>query len=198
MSSFVDNDKRIGSEVSFLVLSIVLLFSNVVYSQNVFDSAEAAREGSDDRRTVFYACLAAEYGGEVVDDPYAEKGRAVKVSPADKLYGEVVLKGLGGTFEEGPYVITFYIRTEGGLGSDRAVAEVEVARRKQGSGEDYVVADMRRVTGVTFTDEETYSAVCLDVSLGEPEELDFRVRYIGNAVLYFDRVTVEKNETPGK
>jgi hypothetical protein len=140
----------------------------------------------------YYAVDAAEYGGEIVGDSCSERGMVVRVSPASKLYGELVLEGLGGTFDEGTYVITFYVRVEGGLGSDRAIAEVEVARRRIDGAEDFIVTDMRRVTGAVFSTEEAYAAVLLYVSLGEPEELDFRVRYIGNAVLYIDRVTVEK------
>jgi hypothetical protein len=51
---------------------------------------------------------------------------------------------------------------------------------------------MRTVTGLLFTDEETYTAVPLLISLGETEELEFRARYLGNAVLYLDRVTVKE------
>jgi hypothetical protein len=141
---------------------------------------------------LYYAAEAMEFGGEIVEDSCAERGRAVRISPAAKLYGELVLEGLGGPFDEGEYVVTFYIRVEGGLGSDRAIAEVEVARRHINGTEDYIVTDMRRVTGVVFFTEEAYAAVPLYVSLGKREELDFRVRYIGNAVLYIDRITVEK------
>lgn len=164
---------------------IVALFTTVSLIGNL-DCLVANPEDS------YYAMDAGEYGGEIVADSYSERGSVVKVSPASKLYGELVLEGLGGTFDEGAYVITFYVRVEGGLGSDRAIAEVEVARRRIGSAEDFIVTDMRRVTGTVFSTEEAYAAVLLYVSLGEPEELDFRVRYIGNAVLYIDRVTVEK------
>lgn len=140
----------------------------------------------------YYAVDAGEYGGEIVADSYSERGTAVRVSPASKLYGEIVLEDLGGTFDEGAYVITFYVRVEGGLGSDRAIAEAEVARRGIDGDEDFIVTDMRRITGAIFSTEEAYAPVLLYLSLGEPEELDFRVRYIGNAVLYIDRVTVEK------
>jgi hypothetical protein len=140
----------------------------------------------------YYAVDAGKSGGEIVADSCSERGHVVKVSPASKLYGELVLEGLGGIFYEGAYLITFYVRVEGGLGSDRAIAELEVARRGIGSNEDFVVTDMRRVTGGVFSTEEAYAPVLLYVSLGEPEEIDFRVRYIGNAVLYIDRVTAKK------
>ncbi|UCE26898.1 MAG: hypothetical protein JSW52_11210 [Candidatus Coatesbacteria bacterium] len=144
-----------------------------------------------DGTIVFYAKDADEFGGELVTDPYAESDLVLKISPSTKLYGEIVLRGPGYTFCDGVYLINFFIRTEGGLGSDRAIAEVEVARRNPPADSDYSVSDMRTITGLLFTSEETYTAVPLCVSLGEPEELEFRVRYLGNAVLYVDRVTVK-------
>ncbi len=142
--------------------------------------------------TVFYARDAGKFGGELVADPSAESGWAVRVSPAAKLYGEIVLQGLGGTFGAGTYVVTYFIRTDGGLGSDRTIVELEVARRKAGDDGPFTVTDFRGVTGVVFSCEDVYSAIPVYVSLGEPAELDFRVRYIGNAVLYMERVTVEE------
>ncbi len=175
--------------VTFAVVSAVFLPLALTCAQNT-DGPEPA--GYRDDPIIFYAKDAEEFGGELVTDPYAETDLVLKVSPATKLYGEIVLQRLGDIFDEGVYLVHFFVRTEGGLGSDRAIAEVEVARRNPLAGTDYDVTDMRTVTGLLFTNEETYTAVPLCVSLGEREELEFRVRYLGNAVLYLDMVTIKE------
>jgi hypothetical protein len=175
--------------IALAVASAVFLPFACACARNT-DERDQAGHGDDP--IIFYAKDAEEFGGELVTDPYTETDLVLKISPATKLYGEVVLRGLGGVFDEGVYLVHFLVRTEGGLGSGRAIAEVEVARRDPLTGDDYDVTDMRTVTGLLFTDEETYTAVPLLVSLGEPEELEFRARYLGNAVLYLDRVTIKQ------
>jgi hypothetical protein len=184
---------RIGNQINrgitFAVVSAVFLPFALIYARNT-DEREPAAYGDDP--IILYAKDAEEFGGELVTDPHAETDLVLKVSPATKLYGEVVLRGLGDTFDEGVYLVHFFVRTEGGLGSDRAIGEVEVARRGPLTGTDYDVTDMRTITGLLFTNEETYTAIPLLISLGEQEELEFRVRYLGNAVLYLDRVTIKE------
>lgn len=175
--------------ITFAVVSAVFLPFALTCARNT-DEREPAAYG--DNPIIFCAKDAEEFGGELVTDPYAETDLVLKVSPATKLYGEVVLRGLGDIFDEGVYLVHFFVRTEGGLGSDRAIAEVEVARRVPLTGTDYDVTDMRTVTGLLFTNEGTYTAIPLLISLREPEELEFRVRYLGNAVLYLDRMTIKE------
>lgn len=136
------------------------------------------------------------FGGELTTDAYAHDGSAVRVSPASKLYGETVLSGLGGVFAAGGYSVMFYLRAEGGLGSAKPIAELAVARGDPEGNDPSAVTDLRTVTGAVFASEDTYSAITLPVKLRRSEELDFRVRYIGNAVLYIDRITVKAESSP--
>jgi len=183
----IGNLKKRG--IALAVASAVFLPFAFACAQNTDERDQA---GYRDDPIIFYAKDAEGLGGELVTDPHTETDLVLKISPATKLYGEIVLRGLGDVFDEGVYLVHFLVRTEGGLGSARAIAEVEVARREPLAGGDYDVTDMRTVTGLLFEGEETYTAVPLLISLGETEELEFRTRYLGNAVLYLDRVTVKE------
>lgn len=128
--------------------------------------------------------------GTVTDEPAASAGKALKVSPADNLYDKTVLWGPYQELEPGRYRAYFYIRAEGVV-SAKPVAEVEVATAPAGAGRAPEPVVKRLVT-CQMVAGSAYRPVVLEFEVTERSACEYKIKYIGNAILFIDKVDVQQ------
>ena len=129
-----------------------------------------------------------EEAGRVAADAAADGGYAVEISPADKLYGRTVFRGVWEGLAPGDYRVHFLLRGEGGVASPRAVAEVTVGPRAAGGASPWA----SRVIAAGAVAGGAYRDFSLDFTLPAAADGEFDVVYAGTAILYLDRVTLER------
>jgi hypothetical protein len=132
------------------------------------------------------------FKGSMVDDTFASGGRALRVSPADNLYKETVLWGPYEKFEPGLYRAYFYLRAEGDPGSSKAAAEISVATAPAGTWQPPEPTTAKRLSVSSLAGGQGYEKYALDFELLEPSICEFKVRYVGNAILYIDKVEAQQ------
>ena len=131
--------------------------------------------------------------GAVVDDAAASQGKAIRVAPADMLYDKPVLWGPYSTLEPGTYKAHFYLRADG-VSSNKLVAEIEVAAAPAGTGEVPRPKATKVLSAAAVAAGGVYHDFPLEFTLTETSAVEFKVKYVGSAVLYIDKVVAEQIE----
>ncbi len=132
------------------------------------------------------------FKGNKVDDTFASGGRALRVSPADNLYKETVLWGPYEKLEPGLYRAYFFLRAEGDPGSSKAAAEISVATAPAGTWQPPEPTTAKLLSVSSLAGGQGYDKFALDFELLEPSICEFKVRYVGNAILYVDKVEAQQ------
>jgi hypothetical protein len=130
--------------------------------------------------------------GNKVEDTFASRGSALRVSPADNLYKETILWGPYKVFDPGKYRAYFYLRADGDPTSSSRAAEVSVAAAPAGTWETPTPTTAKVLSVASLADGQGYKKFALDFELLERSVCEFKVRYIGNAILYVDKTEVQQ------
>lgn len=125
------------------------------------------------------------------EDRNASGGAALRISPADNLYGQTVLWGPYEEMERGVYRIHFYLRAEGGAGSPRPVAEIAVTGFPPRTNNPPTTLAAKMLTGASLAGPD-YKEFVFDITTTKSTVLEYVVKYIGTAILYIDRIEVEQ------
>jgi|GEM_PF-2265343 len=130
--------------------------------------------------------------GNTAEDTFASEGLALRVSPADKLYDQTVLWGPYQNLERGEYRAHFYLRADGDPSSAKPAAEISVAVAPAGASQP-PAPTTAKVLGVSaLASGQGYKKFTLDFELLEKSVCEYKVKYIGNAILYVDKVDVQQ------
>ena len=130
--------------------------------------------------------------GNKVEDTFASGASALRVSPADNLYKETILWGPYPTFEPGEYRAHFYLRADGDPTSSKRATEISVAVAKAGTWVTPTPTTAKVLSVASLADGQGYKIFALDFELLEKSVCEFKVRYIGNAILYVDKIEVQQ------
>jgi hypothetical protein len=130
--------------------------------------------------------------GNKVADTFASRGRALRASPADNLYNKTFLWGPYETFEAGSYRAYFYVRADGASTSSKPCAEISVAVAPAGVTEPPTPTTAKVLSASSLAEGQTYKKFALDFELLEKSVCEFKVKYIGNAIIYVDKTEVQQ------
>ncbi len=130
--------------------------------------------------------------GNMVEDTFASGGSALRVSPADNLYKKTVLWGPYQTFDPGKYRAYFYLRADGDPTSPKRAAEISVATAPAGTWQPPTPTAAKVLSAASLADGQSYKKFALDFELLEKSVCEFKVRYIGNAIIYVDKTEVQQ------
>ncbi len=132
------------------------------------------------------------FRGNMVEDTFASAGSALRVSPADNLYKETVLWGPYIKLEPGLYRAYFHLRAEGDPRSSKAAAEISVATAPAGTWQPPEPTTAKLLSVSSLAGGQGYDKYTLDFELLEPSICEFKVRYVGNAIVYVDKVDAQQ------
>jgi hypothetical protein len=128
----------------------------------------------------------------MVEDTFASGASALRVSPADNLYKETILWGPYQTFEPGEYRAHFYLRADGDPTSSKRATEISVAVAPAGTWQPPTATTAKVLSVASLADGQSYKIFALDFELLEKSVCEFKVRYIGNAILFVDKIEVQQ------
>lgn len=132
------------------------------------------------------------YKGTKAEDTFASGGLALRVSPVDNLYGETVLWGPYETLERGEYRAHFYLRADGDPTSSKSAAEISVAVAPAGASQPPAPTTAKTLSVASLARDPGYKKFALDFELTEESRCEYKVKYIGNAIVYVDKVDVQQ------
>jgi len=132
------------------------------------------------------------YQGRLVADALAAGGRALEISPADALYGRHVLWGPYQILEPGRYTACFALRAEGDPTSPKPAVEISVAVGPAGTPEPPETSTAKVLSVSALAAGGGYKKFALDFELLEKAKCEYKVKYIGNAVVFVDKVEVQQ------
>jgi len=130
--------------------------------------------------------------GNQVEDAVASGGSALRVSPADNLYEKTVLWGPYEELERGEYRAYFYLRADGAAASSSPAAEISVAIAPAGTRETPEPTTAKVLSVSSLASGQDYKKFALDFELLEKSVCEFKVKYIGNAIIYVDKVEAQQ------
>jgi hypothetical protein len=135
---------------------------------------------------------AMQHEGSVAVDASASGGQALKISPADNLYETVVLWGPYQILERGRYEAHFYLRAEGNPASAKPCVEISVATAPAGTYEVPNTTAARTISVGALAGADGYQKYTLDFELVNNMKCEYKVKYLGGAIVYVDKVDVQQ------
>jgi hypothetical protein len=132
------------------------------------------------------------YLGTKAEDTFASGGLALRVSPVDNLYGETVLWGPYEALERGKYRAHFYLRADGDPTSSKPAAEISVAVAPVGASQPPAPTTAKTLSVASLARDPGYKKFALDFELAKESVCEYKVKYIGNAIVYVDKVEVQQ------
>ncbi len=130
--------------------------------------------------------------GNKTEDTFASAGSALVVSPADNLYEKLVLWGPYQVLERGEYQAHFYLRADGDPTSSKPAAEISVAVAPAGASQPPAPTTAKTLSVASLARDPGYKKFTLDFELLEKSRCEYKVKYIGNAIVYVDKVDVQQ------
>ena len=129
--------------------------------------------------------------GGVVADPTASGKEALRISPADNLYNATVVWGPYDELGPGKYRVSFVMRAEGASSSSKPVVKVEVSAAPAGTTPPKTITS-KVYAGMAMS--PSYRDYTLDFQLTTKSACEFKVTYLGSAVLYADQIKLYRTE----
>ena len=130
--------------------------------------------------------------GNKAADAFASAGLALVVSPADNVYDKTVLWGPYQNLERGEYRAHFYLRADGDPTSSKPAAEISIAIAPAGASEPPIPTTAKVLSVASLARDPGYKKFTLDFELLEKSVCEYKVKYIGNAIVYVDKVDVQQ------